>query len=160
VRRRIDRLVVARAALMLALGASGCRVHDARGAGDTVRSFYAAAAQGDMGQVRAALAGGSRLHGLERRFGALESWATRATKNGTIARVEVLDVATDGDLARVRVVVLFNDGTRRHDRVALVRAGNRWLLDPGSLPGARAFPGRREVRRSAAMKVSSAGQAG
>jgi hypothetical protein len=156
VRRRIDRLVVARAALVLALSASGCRVHDDGGAGDTVRSFYAAAAQGDMDHLRAALVAGPRLRGLERRFGALESWATRATKNGTIARVEVLD---EGDRRRPRARERSRAVQRRHAPARPRRAGARGkplAARSGSLPGARAFT----VRRSAAAKVSPAGQAG
>jgi hypothetical protein len=145
---RFAAFAVVRAALLLtACTATTCRSHP-QAAGEVARSFYEAAAQGDMRTARSALIAGTRLRSLERRFGALESWATRATKNNTVTRIELLDEAEEGWRAHVRLVVVFNDGTRRHDRVELVRVGDRWLLDPASLPGARRSSGdRRGFRR-------------
>jgi hypothetical protein len=114
--------------------------------------FYDAIADGRLDAARACLVEGAGLRALERRFGSFAAWATRATKNETVMRAEVLGENVEAERARVEMVLLFNDGTRRHDIVELVRGNDAWKVDPRSLPGAErprtsALRRRRAARR-------------
>jgi hypothetical protein len=132
------RTVVVRAGVVVALtSACACAADRPASARETARLFYDAAAKGELDRARALLLPTARLHALERRFGSFASWASRATKNGTVARVEILDETAAPGSSRLHLLVLFNDGTRRHDHVVLVRTDDEWRIDAGSLPGAR-----------------------
>ena len=111
--------------------------------------FYGAIAGGRLDAARASLVDGAALRALERRFGSLAAWATRATKNETVMRAEVLAETVGPKRARVEVLLLFNDGTRRHDTVELVASGAAWKVDPRSLPGAARARGDARANRHA-----------
>jgi hypothetical protein len=50
------------------------------------------------------------------------------------------------------MVLLFNDGTRRHDVVELVRGDDAWKVDPRSLPGAERARTSAPRRRHATLR--------
>jgi hypothetical protein len=144
-------LVVLVLVVSSALGA--CSSPKRGGAGEHVQRFYEAASQGDVARARAALLPGAPLRSLARRFGGLGSWASRATKNGTVARVEVVGEDAGAGRASVALIVMFNDGTRRHERLELIQVDGEWRIDPASLPGA---PMRRaRATRPAGASASS-----
>jgi hypothetical protein len=147
--RAVTVIAVSVAALSAAGACSGARDEPP---GKRVAAFYAAMAEGRLGAARDALLPGPALHGLERRFGSFSAWAGRATKNRIVMRTEVLREDVAADRARVEVVALFNDGTRRHDVVELVRSGAAWKIDPRSLPGASRSPRAAATRNSSASR--------
>jgi hypothetical protein len=124
----------------LAVGASaGCGPDRGPGSpGRAARDLYSALAARSFAVAREWMLEGPELRRAVERFGSIEAWASRLTKNGIIAHVEASDETVTGDRARVRLVVSFNDGTRRRDDLRLVRTGDRWRVDPASLPGGAA----------------------
>src|SRR5262245_23989242 len=77
-------------ALVACSAASACTA-EGETPGQRTRVFYAAIADGRFDAARDSLVSGAGLRALERRFGSFAAWATRATKNSTVMRTEVLD---------------------------------------------------------------------
>mgnify|MGYP001258915152 CR=1 FL=1 len=98
-------------------------------AAQAARVFYQALDRNDMAAARAMMIEGKALQRLEQEFGSFESWAGRVTKNGILARTEILSESFDGDGAKVVLILLYNDGTRRRDDLEMARSSDgRWLV--------------------------------
>ena len=125
----VSSLAVAVMVLATTAGLSSCRA--TRPAAAAARSFYHAldAQPFDESAIAALVLPGPGNAEIAQRFGSLESWAGRVTKNGIMWRAEVVDEAPEGDRTRIDLVVLFNDGTRRRDRLILVEQDGHWLVD-------------------------------
>lgn len=120
---------------LTALSLAMCRTES--GPARAARLFYTTLARAPLEAtvMTGLVLPGSGTEEMVASFGSLEAWAGRVTKNGIMWRAEVVNERVENGWARLELVVLFNDGTRRRDKLGLVRVGNRWLVDMSSAVG-------------------------
>jgi len=95
---------------------------------EVVKAFYKACNEGKYSVVESYFSSHLKRRLERSAMVGLKSGCDRATRNGTVARVEITNEQIRGEGAAIRLVIHFKDGSSKEDNETLIKEGGSWKL--------------------------------
>ncbi len=113
---------------------SGCGKISQKSPAETVKAFYMTANEGEYSEAEKYLSS-EALKAMKGELGllagGLKGTLDKATRNGTIARIEILDEKIRGEGATVDFIIHFKDGKTKKESEPLIKEEEGWKITIG-----------------------------